>query len=223
MSSEDDRNTLYSLLHDLNHYYPIGFPSMRDDFPGYEELKVLVGRKMARRKENRLVPWGQLITTLAGEYPDFALTDFSHLQEPSLKLVLHISCQKGDIVRRDTFAEVYLSLLVPCFSVFFSDRFVMATDSCPVTPDCRDLSGLDTNYIGSWYRQQLTGRERELCRQLMQHVGGFYPAYKHFPFHVLTAQRIVGAVPYNCTGKEARSFEGYPISEFLYGQRNMMV
>lgn len=110
------------LLKKIHEYYPIGIPMLREEYPGYAELRSKIEMKIQHLLDEDITPLSKLINELKANI-SFEIEDFSHHQFPSYYFAINLKTSNTENVSCKKSLLVFISLLTNHYTFFFEDHY----------------------------------------------------------------------------------------------------
>ena len=193
------------LLPKIHQYYPIGYPYVKKEYKGYQELKQTLKIQATEQIENyKQSKWFLFVEDVRVKFPESIINDIPDMAFPSRMISIKLEEKETSELRKTKLLFLYKSSLTNHYTIFIktSIRYM-------------DYKPLIANKIISG-EKNASAKEKELFQGLKEAMNVNYPEYVFVDHVLLMNTMIEGGIP---IGEE---IEGSPkrhsIFSYLFGQ-----
>ncbi|MDQ1086403.1 hypothetical protein [Siphonobacter sp. SORGH_AS_1065] len=213
----------FNLLDQIKKFYPIGFPLLRNNYPGYEKVVNIINDKVDLVSVNGRgpKPWENLCDSLKETFKEHVIYDLNIFKEPSLKAAIEIKLFGDETIERSVHLNIQVSLLLPVYTVFINEKFVSKPDFRFSETDFNTLRNYKSNLYGVFYRQQVSKEENDWIDLTKKLVEREYSNFSFIDYSDVCTIMVHGAIPSEFELDEVSRPYQYPLSSFLFGSEGV--
>ncbi len=175
------------LLKSVHDFYPVGMPSIMEDYEGYEKYSSILNKKINDVINGTTEKWNLWKATMT-KFNQVQLIDLGYNQFPSFiaKIEIPTNVSSDDIIS----AEIIVNISLLCnFYTIFVRKFYQVGDSQISNEKSRFsvLYGLEANK-----------NENQIfdCDRIKERVESIFDVYEFIPHKILFDIHVEGAIPY---------------------------
>lgn len=197
-----DKQLAQYFLQQIHHYYPIGLPHFADDYPGFQEMKLIQERKFAAIEREEPKEWYGLVKAIRNEWSGYEVFNSVAAQFPCYELTITLSEESMTGLLKHCSLTLSLSLLVKYYAIVVTDHYVYRGG---------EHTGIIQKVVCSGFQHHLQLDAK--IEKLKEIVANYFPEYKYTNHNVLFGYRIGGGYPYKGTYDD---LEEYTIYDYLF-------
>ncbi|MEJ1241645.1 hypothetical protein WBG78_26090 [Chryseolinea sp. T2] len=184
-------------------YYPIGLPSLNEQHPGYESLRLIIEKKINSLIAKQETEWTRLASRVQAQ-TGYTVYDQAYEQFPNI--VLRIDLGEESMRRFTVRRNVYLvvSLLTDHFTIYCDEEVLLR-------------QGSEHRIVARVLSKRYAPQESfNLIKDLESTMGDMFPGHQHVSHDLLFGVKMNGGVPH---GEDQESMRrSFPLYNFLFGR-----
>lgn len=171
-----DAQLALQLLENIHDYYPIGFPHMRDEYPGFKKLLEIQKAKTKKVTEDSPENWDRLMDELSRDWGEERIFSLAGTPFPCYQSKIFVANEMRPGLKKSTGISLCVSLLVDHYGVFVTDDYDFITYR-------GDLHITSHKIISSGYDHPLIGtKDIDILKHKIE---------RHFPGHSFVNHRVL--------------------------------
>jgi len=204
------------ILRHIQRHYLIGMPIVDYNSNQKSKLRDIYLSEKFQYLENDTKPehWEDCFTEIKEKVNRSTVTNYGHIF-PNLGFTINYENNiENERFNSSKKTEVFVSLLAPYFTVYFSDRIILKGYKRPY--------GSSTPLIKSIFYGfgNVNEKEKEDLDKIIQIIQRHFSGYQFIPHHLAFRHKIKGGIPF---GEDIELLkEEYSIFDFIFGSDNIL-